>query len=138
MSRSTAVTAVLAVLWSAPAAAAGDCAGESWVESTLYMGRGLADGSMAPDAEVQAFVSETIVPAFPDGFTILDARGHWRDGRTGRAAGETTVMLVVAHPPGPDADAALRRIADAYIARFGQSAVLRSDHPVCVMFYERR
>ena len=102
------------------------------------MGRGLADGRMAPDAEIQAFVAETIVPAFPDGFTVFDARGHWRDGRTGRAVGETTVVFVVAHPPGAAADAALQRIADAYIARFGQSAVLRSDHPVCVIFYEKK
>ena len=122
-----------ALLLPIPASAAG-CAGQAWVESTLYMGRGLADGRMAPDAEIQAFVAETIVPAFPDGFTVFDARGHWRDGRTGRAVGETTVVFVVAHPPGAAADAALQRIADAYIARFGQSAVLRSDHPVCVIF----
>lgn len=138
MPRWSALAALLTVLWSGPVAAAAECAGEAWVESTLYMGRGLADGGTVPDAGVQAFVAETIVPAFPDGFTILDARGHWRDGRTGRAVGETTVVLVVAHPPGPEADAALRRIADTYITRFGQSAVLRSDHPVCVTFYERK
>lgn len=138
MSRWAAPATLLAVLWTGSMAAAADCAGEAWVESTLYMGRGLADGRMAADADVQAFVAETIVPAFPDGFTIVDARGHWRDSRTGRAAGETTVVFVVAHPPGPDADAALHRIADAYIERFGQSAVLRSDHPVCVTFYERK
>jgi len=138
MPRRIASIALLAALAIAPAAATADCAGQAWVESTLYMGRGLGDGRMAPDAEVQAFVAETIVPAFPDGFTILDARGHWRDGRTGRAVDETTVVLVVAHPPGPAADEALRGIADAYIARFGQSSVLRSDHPVCVTFYERK
>ena len=113
------------------------CDGAAWIESTLYMGRGLVDGGMAADADIDAFVADTIVPAFPDGFTIHDARGHWRDGRTGRADGESTVVLVVAHPPGPQADTALRRIADAYIARFGQSSVLRSDQPACVTFYER-
>lgn len=136
MTRRTASIALLMTLAVTPAAA--DCGGQAWVESTLYMGRGLADGRTAPDTEIEAFVADTIVPAFPDGFTILDARGHWRDGRSGRATGETTVVFVVAHPPGPAADAALAGIADAYIARFGQSSVLRSDHPVCVTFYERK
>lgn len=128
---------VWALMAAAPAAA--DCAeGTAWIESTLYMGRGLGDGRMVPDSEVDAFVADTAVPAFPDGFTIVNASGHWRDGPTGRPINESTVMFVVAHPPGPEADAALRRIAEAYIARFRQSAVLRSDAPVCVTFYEKK
>lgn len=121
-----------------PALAAETCVGEAWVESTLYLGRGMAEGGGVGDAEVQAFVDETIVPRFPDGFTLFDARGHWRDSATGRGVGERTVVFVVAHPPGPGADDALRSIADAYIARFDQSAVLRTDQPVCATFYERR
>lgn len=135
MTRWILLTVLLALT---PPAAAADCAGEAWIETTLYMGRGLRDGGTVSDADLQAFVSETIVAAFPDGFTLYDARGHWRDGRTGRAAGETTLVLAVAHPPGPEADAALRGIADAYLERFGQSSVLRSDQPACVTFYEKK
>lgn len=126
-----------AVLIAAPASATG-CAGESWIESTLYMGRGPGNDGGVTDVQVQAFVDDTIVPRFPDGFTIMDARGYWRDRKTGRGAGERTLMLVVAHPAGPEADTALRTIADAYIDRFDQQAVLGSSHPVCVTFYERK
>ncbi len=127
--------ATLAVLATAVPAAA-ECAGEAWTESTLYMGRVLGDGRMAGDAEVRAFVDETIVPLFPDGFTVFDARGHWRDRASGRAVDETTVVFVVVHPPGPEAEASLRRIAEAYIERFRQSTVLASSHPVCVGFID--
>jgi len=117
-------------------AAAPDCAGEAWVESTLYMGRGKADGGSVTDAEVQAFVDDVIVQAFPDGFTLFEARGHWRDDTSGRSVNETTVAFVVTHPPGAEAGTALRRIADAYIARFEQTAVLGSSHPVCITVYQ--
>src|SRR3546814_11498992 len=96
--------ALLTMLLAAPAVSpAATCDGEAWVESTLYMGRGLADGGMAADSEIDAFVADTIVPAFPDGFPLHDARGHWRAGTTGRAAGASTVVLGVAPPPGAPA-----------------------------------
>ena len=132
----TAVLLALATSAAASPAAAADCAGEAWTESTLYMGRGLGDGRMAGDAEVRAFVDETIVPLFPDGFTVFDARGHWRDRASGRAVDETTVVFVVVHPPGQEAEASLRRIAEAYNERFRQSTVLASSHPVCDGFID--
>src|SRR3546814_8744635 len=54
--------ALLTMLLAAPAVSpAATCDGEAWVESTLYMGRGLADGGMAADSEIDAFVADTIV-----------------------------------------------------------------------------
>lgn len=135
--RRWAIAATVLALAPFPAVAA-DCAGETWIESTLYMGRGLPGGGLASDSDIAGFVAGTIVPAFPDGFTIFDARGHWRDGPTGRPVDETTVVLVVAHPPGAAAEAALSGIAEAYMVRFGQSSVLRSDQPACVTFYSRK
>lgn len=115
---------------------AADCAGEAWVESTLYMGRGKPDGGGVSDAQVRAFVEGVIVPAFPDGFTLYDARGHWRDGPTGRPVNESTLVFVVVRPSGAAGDAAIRTIAETYAARFDQTAVLGSDQPACVTFYE--
>ncbi len=126
---------VAALLLPAPTVAA-ECAGQNWTESTLCMGRGKADGGGVTDAEVQAFVAEVIVPAFPDGFTLFEARGHWRDGPTGRPVNETTLVFVVVHPPGPAAEAGIRGIAETYAERFQQTAVLGSSHPSCVTFYE--
>jgi hypothetical protein len=130
---------IFATLLLLPLPAVGqECAGEAWTESTLYLGRGLKDGGEVTDAQIQAFVDDTLVGQFPDGFTLLAARGHWRDGATGRPVDERSVAFVVVHPPGSAAEAALRRVADAYIARFDQSAVLRSSQPACVTFYEKQ
>lgn len=126
-----------ALLWVEPALAT-ECAGQAWVESTLYMGRGQGEAGGVSDAETKAFVDQAIVPQFPDGFTLFDARGHWRDSKSGRSVNETTLVFVVVHPPGAAADAALRGIADAYIERFHQSVVLGSSQPACVTFYERK
>lgn len=130
--------AALLVLLPAGAAPAAECAGRSWIESTLYMGRGQANGGGVTDAQVQGFVDEVIVRAFPDGFTLFDARGHWRDSASGRSVNETTLVLVVVHPPGAEADAAVRAIAESYAERFDQSVVLGSSQPSCVTFYERK
>ncbi len=128
---------VLAALLLLPVPAiAQECAGQAWVESTLYLGRGLKDSGEVTDAQAQAFVDDTLVGQFPDGFTLFEARGHWRDGATGKPVDERSMAFVVVHPPGPAAEDALRRVADAYIARFDQSAVLRSSQPACVTFYE--
>lgn len=128
---------VVAILLLPVPAVAAECTGEAWIESTLYMGRGQADGGGVTDAQAQAFVQEVIVPAFPDGFTLFDARGHWRDGPTGRPVNETTLVFVVVHPPGPAGAAAIRAIAETYAGRFDQTAVLGSSQPACVAFYER-
>jgi len=136
-SRTTAILTLLATLMLTGPALAAECSGMNWTESTLYMGRGLANGGGVDDEAVRGFVDDTIVPAFPEGFTVVDASGHWFSTRANRTESERTVMFVVAHPPGPDAEAALRRVADAWIERFDQSSVLRSSHPVCVWFYEK-
>lgn len=126
---------VVAILLMPVPALAAECTGEAWIEITLYMGRGQADGGGVTDAQVRAFVAEVIVPAFPDGFTLFDARGHWRDGPTGRPVDEATLVFVVVHPPGPAGAAAVQGIAETYAGRFGQTAVLGSRQPACVTFY---
>jgi hypothetical protein len=102
------------------------------------MGRGKAERGGVTDVQVQAFVDEVIVRNFPDGFTLFDARGHWRDSASGRSVNETTLVFVVVHPPGAEADAAVRSVAESYARRFDQQVVLGSSQPACVTFYEGR
>lgn len=136
------ILVLLAALLVPVPATATACTGLAWVETTLYMGRGQGgaqDGGVGvTDAQVREFVDQVIVPAFPDGFTLYDARGHWRDGATGRSVDERTLVFVVVHPPGDAANSALRSIAETYAERFDQSAVLGSSQPACVTFYENK
>lgn len=88
--------------------------------SRLYLGRDSPQGEV-DDAQWQAFVADSVAPRFPNGFTVFDARGHWR-GDSGAVANEGTRVVEVVRG---DADApAVDAIAEAYRRRFAQEAVL--------------
>ncbi|WP_291298873.1 DUF3574 domain-containing protein [Elioraea sp.] len=112
------------------------CAAPAFVQTTLYLGRAIPGGGTVDDAALARFVAEEVVPRFPDGFTLLDATGHWRDTATGEGVREPTVLVVVLHPPGRRA--AAEAIAVAYAERFGQQAVLRVETGAAVSFDRAR
>jgi len=91
----------------------------------LYLGRQTAQGEVS-DAQWQAFVDDTVAVAFPDGFTVFDARGHWR-GDDGRAQREASQVVEVVHAGAAAARARAEAVADAYRHRFAQQAVLVTE-----------
>ena len=48
------------------------------------------------DAEWAEFAAQTITLNFPDGFTVFDGEGQWRNPQTGRIARNRTKILLVA------------------------------------------
>jgi hypothetical protein len=102
------------------------------VRETLYFGRN-RPGVTVNDAQWRAFVDEAVTPRFPDGFTVLDAEGHWR-GAAGMTEHEASKMLIVLHTGDAASLAALGAIAADYKRRFEQEAVLRERSPSCVKF----
>lgn len=112
------------------------CALPGTVQTTLYLGRAIPTGGVVSDAALARFVAEEVVPRFPDGFTLLDATGHWRDTTTGEGVREPTVLLVVLHTPSQRR--AAEAIAVAYAERFGQQAVLRVETGAVVSFDRAR
>src|SRR6185312_3977673 len=46
----------------------------------------------------QDFLARIVSPRFPGGFTVYDARGQWRDEKSGAIAGEATKVLEIATP----------------------------------------
>lgn len=101
----------------------------------LFLGRGIPGGGTVSDEGVESFLAQTLTPAFPDGLTIIPARGQWRGG-DGRIAREES-LLVVLLLPGEDAVAARARVeplAQAWRQRFGQESVLRTLGPACIAF----
>ena len=69
---------------------------DPFVEHQLFMGRSSESGEVVDDAAWAAFLGETVTPRFPDGLTVLDAQGQWRD--LGRA--DSTGALQAARGPG--------------------------------------
>lgn len=88
----------------------------------FFMGRDIAGRSPITDAEWGSFVASDITPRFPAGFTVLDARGQWRDP-AGRTASEPAHLVRVWTEATPDLPARVEEVAAAYKSRFRQLAV---------------
>jgi Protein of unknown function (DUF3574) len=100
---------------------------------TLYFGRNRPDGGAVSDAQWQAFVDDAIVSRFPDGFTVLDAEGHWRSGN-GAIEREASKVVIVLHAGESAALQAIDAIVADYKRQFVQEAVLRERMPTCAKF----
>jgi hypothetical protein len=87
----------------------------------LFFGRGIKGREPLSDAEWAEFAAQTITPNFPDGFTVFDGDGQWRNPQTGRIAGTRTKILLVAAPRTPIRAAG--GVTDAYKARFHHQSV---------------
>ena len=106
---------------------------DPWVKYELYMGRGNQSGEVVDDAAWDAFLADTVTPRFPDGLTVLDARGQWRDSE-GLISRERSKLLVVLAPPGGGEMRLIDEVTDEYKRRFGQESVLRVVYDACVSF----
>lgn len=93
-----------------------------WREYKIYCGMSSRKGSVS-EADWNRFCDRYVSPAFPDGYTVLDAAGHWRPG-TGPALKEKTKIIVVAAPAG-DLEK-VRETARRYREQFDQESVLIS------------
>jgi Protein of unknown function (DUF3574). len=98
----------------------------------LYFGLSIPGGGLVSETDWQRFVDTEITPRFPDGLTIMDAKGQWKD-RSGIVREPSKRLLVVVG--GKPADAVkLEAIRAAYRARFHQESVLLVETPVCGSF----
>lgn len=103
------------------------------IRDTLYFGRSIPDGGTVADADWSRFEADVIAHAFPQGFTVLDARGSWR-GADGAIVSEPSRAVVIVHEDDAASDAAIRDIARRYRETFRQEAVLRERSTACVSF----
>lgn len=105
------------------------------VHDHLYFGTARKGGPISPE-EWSSFVADTVTPRFPQGFTVWDATGQWRDD-DGRIIREGTHVLSVAHVDDVVSERAVRDIAAAYRTRFDQQGVYRVTTAVCSGDLER-
>ena len=78
------------------------------------------------------FVHTALIPEFPNGFTVLSARGYWRGA--GRAGFEASKVVVIVLPGRADDLARLEMVRSAYKRRFGQQSVLEWIDAGCASF----
>lgn len=106
---------------------------ERWTQIDLYLGRKTGSGGTVTERMFRRFLAEVVTPRFPDGLTVLDAAGQFRDSRR-RIVREPTKLLVLLVP---DRNAVTGRVAaviDRYKRRFDQESVLRTEREVCLAF----
>ncbi|WP_418956186.1 DUF3574 domain-containing protein [Streptomyces tritici] len=106
--------------------------GKAYRETRLLFGTERPDGGPAvTDAQFRAFVDQEVTPRFPDGLTVQDGRGQWRD-RNGTIERERSYELVLLYPQSETGarDPLIERVREAYERAYGQESVGRVDLPV--------
>jgi hypothetical protein len=105
------------------------------VQTSLYFGLALESGGEVSDEEWTAFLAEEVTPRFPDGFTVVDAFGQWRDPSVSDAPviRERTKLLLIMHPGTAETEQAITKIKSIYKRRFDQKSVFHTDAPVRIV-----
>lgn len=95
----------------------------SLVEDTLYFGLSTSQGPVTP-AQWDTFLNKEVTPRFPDGLTVLDAKGQWRNAK-GIIGKEPTKVLILVHPDTSAEDQAVQNLIDIYKKEFHQESVMK-------------
>jgi uncharacterized protein DUF3574 len=101
---------------------------DRYFRTELYLGRDKPGGGQVSDDEWEKFLSEVATPKFPDGFTVLEGRGQYRD-KSGTIVREPSKVLVFLYKK-QDRRAAsgkIEEIRSAYVKQFNQESVMRID-----------
>ncbi|MFD7069393.1 DUF3574 domain-containing protein [Streptomyces sp. NPDC059913] len=113
----------------AAAAAPALARGRAYIETRLLFGTERPGGGPAvTDRQFMAFIDEEVTPRFPDGLTVQDGRGQWRDSH-GVIERERSYELTLLYPVSEARvrDARIERIRDAYERTYAQDSVVRVD-----------
>ena len=110
------------------------CTGTSQVETRLYLGLSQPNGPNVTATAFARFLKAEVTPRLPEGYTLLDGQGFWREDRSGKTISEPSRVLVHLHDASPAKNSTLDAIAAAYKQAFHQEAVLRTDTRTCVAF----
>ncbi|WP_055554338.1 DUF3574 domain-containing protein [Streptomyces kanamyceticus] len=110
--------------------------GKPFTETRLFFGTERPDGGPAvTDKQFMAFIDKEVTPGFPDGLTIQDGRGQWRDSN-GKIERERSYELILLYPT-PEAkkrDVQIEEIRSDYEKAFAQDSVARLDDRTRVDF----
>ena len=111
------------------------CSGsaEPMVTAEMLFGRKVGDRLGVSEAAFANFVAAEVTPRFPDGLTVIDARGQWREP-SGTIVRELSKVVLLTFRDDAGKRAGLDAIADAYKRRFHQQSVLTTMRSVCATF----
>jgi hypothetical protein len=141
--RSTFAAAFLATVLAAPLARADEAEARAaascppslapWTQVDLYFGRSIGGAGLVTERAFKRFLAEEVTPRFPDGLTVLDAAGQFRD-RHGRIVREPAKLLVLLVPDRAAVAGKIGAVIQRYKRLFHQESVLRTEQRVCLAF----
>jgi len=94
----------------------------------LLVGRGKAS-----NARWRAFLARELTPRFPDGLTVYETTGQWRDPMRNVIVRERSRVLRMIIPADTPHDK-IGAVAEAYRKQFAQKSVGIVMRPACVSF----
>lgn len=110
--------------------------GAAYIESRLFFGTERPGGGPAvTDRQFMAFIDKEVTPDFPDGLTVQNGRGQWRDAH-GAIERERSYELILLYPAARAgaSDRKIEEIRTAYEKEFAQESVARVDDRTRVDF----
>jgi hypothetical protein len=99
----------------------------------LLFGR-KARGRIISEAEWRQFLTREVTPRFPDGLTVLDGTGQWRDRERRTITREPSKVVMIAFRDDHAAREKIEAIVTAYKQQFAQQSVGVLTRPVCASF----
>jgi Protein of unknown function (DUF3574) len=107
---------------------------KAMLEIDLMFGRNIGGALGVSEGTWSDFVASEITPRFPDGLTVLDALGQWRDSDANTIVREPSKDVRIIVPAGAEATLKIDAIVAAYKQRFQQQSVAVIIRPACVSF----
>lgn len=104
------------------------------VEARLFFGRDIASAGQVSERQWSEFAASVIAKDFPDGFTVSDGDGQWRNPRDGAVVHEPSKIVLVVAKRSPALANKLKHVSEAYRAQFHQEAVGVITREVCAAF----
>ena len=95
------------------------------VKIELVFGLKKLNDKVVTKKEWKRFVEEVITPRFPDGFTITDGNGHWKEPE--EIISERSKIFSVVCTRDAETEIKINEIIQQYKTAFQQEAVLRMD-----------
>ncbi|MCF5705483.1 DUF3574 domain-containing protein [Pseudomonas syringae] len=107
-----------------------------WLRTELYFSVGSIDGKegLVSPARWREFLDREVTPRFPDGFSVLDAYGQWRDKGAKEPERLSTKVIVILHENSVQRSRDIEAIRLAYKRITGDLSVLRLSQPAEVSF----
>jgi len=108
-----------------------------WLRTELYFSLGTLGGSGADVISPQRwteFLDKEVTPRFPDGFSVLEAYGQWRDHGAPEPERLSTKVIVILHEGNAQHEQDIEAIRLAWKRITGDLSVLRLSQPAQVSF----